>query len=419
MSLVDLGKRLLETAKRGDTDEVRALMSNGAPFTTDWLGTSPLHFAAQHGHLSTAEILLRAGISRDARTKVDRTPLHVAAQEGHLELVDLLVRNGADIDSKDMLKMTPLHWAVEKGHFDVISYLLKHNADINHLNKFDKSPLDIAMSNGRTDLMQVLQYESSAAADAILSHNEPSKIEEVMTSEITNIVPENCEGNVDDLGQDHDTSSRTDSDNEDNEDHSSTSVLATLAALAEVTAPHSNSISSTKAEDALNWLETHGITMISADDNQSIVSSAVECGQTLKLTEAGKLALKSMKSDDCIETSIITEDGEEQIITEEIIEESVITDDLDDNQRVITIVSNEMHPNTQVSYHHAENDDEPPAKKLHIDTKCSQSDIDLRKQLAEMHRKAEEYRKQLKQKAEEAEQYKAQLHSISSKNPYS
>lgn len=37
MSLVDLGKRLLEAAKRGKTDDVRTLMSNGAPFTTDWV----------------------------------------------------------------------------------------------------------------------------------------------------------------------------------------------------------------------------------------------------------------------------------------------------------------------------------------------------------------------------------------------
>ncbi len=37
MSLVDFGKRLLEAAKAGETDEVRTLMSNGAPFTTDWV----------------------------------------------------------------------------------------------------------------------------------------------------------------------------------------------------------------------------------------------------------------------------------------------------------------------------------------------------------------------------------------------
>jgi len=38
MSLVDLGKQLLEAAKLGSTEQVRYLMSNGAPFTTDWVG---------------------------------------------------------------------------------------------------------------------------------------------------------------------------------------------------------------------------------------------------------------------------------------------------------------------------------------------------------------------------------------------
>lgn len=73
------------------------------------LGTSPLHFAAQFGHAQTAEVLLRAGISRDARTKVDRTPLHVACQEGHSEIVDLLVRSGADVEAKDMVKRHKTH----------------------------------------------------------------------------------------------------------------------------------------------------------------------------------------------------------------------------------------------------------------------------------------------------------------------
>ncbi|XP_057636418.1 GA-binding protein subunit beta-1 isoform X5 [Chionomys nivalis] len=92
MSLVDLGKKLLEAARAGQDDEVRILMANGAPFTTDWLGTSPLHLAAQYGHYSTTEVLLRAGVSRDARTKVDRTPLHMAASEGHASIVEVLLK---------------------------------------------------------------------------------------------------------------------------------------------------------------------------------------------------------------------------------------------------------------------------------------------------------------------------------------
>lgn len=44
LSLVDLGKRLLDASKRGDTMEIRTLMSSGAPFTTDWVTwlTTPL-----------------------------------------------------------------------------------------------------------------------------------------------------------------------------------------------------------------------------------------------------------------------------------------------------------------------------------------------------------------------------------------
>ncbi|XP_030645695.1 GA-binding protein subunit beta-2a [Chanos chanos] len=157
MSLVDLGKRLLEAARKGQDDEVRTLMANGAPFTTDWLGTSPLHLAAQYGHYSTAEVLLRAGVSRDARTKVDRTPLHMAATEGHTVIVELLIRSGADINAKDMLKMTALHWAAQHGHPKVAELLLKHGADAHALSKFDKTPFDIAVDIQHPELMHLLQ----------------------------------------------------------------------------------------------------------------------------------------------------------------------------------------------------------------------------------------------------------------------
>ncbi|XP_044065489.1 GA-binding protein subunit beta-2-like isoform X2 [Siniperca chuatsi] len=157
MSLVYLGQQLLEAARAGQDDDVKALMANGAPFTTDWLGSSPLHLAAQYGHHSTAKVLLRAGVSRDARTKVDKTPLHMAASEGHSIVVDLLVQNGADINAKDMLKMTALHWAAQHGHREVAELLLRYGADIHCLSKFDKTPFDIAMDTSDTELMILLQ----------------------------------------------------------------------------------------------------------------------------------------------------------------------------------------------------------------------------------------------------------------------
>ncbi|XP_062061890.1 GA-binding protein subunit beta-1 isoform X6 [Lepus europaeus] len=157
MSLVDLGKKLLEAARAGQDDEVRILMANGAPFTTDWLGTSPLHLAAQYGHYSTTEVLLRAGVSRDARTKVDRTPLHMAASEGHASIVEVLLKHGADVNAKDMLKMTALHWATEHNHQEVVELLIKYGADVHTQSKFCKTAFDISIDNGNEDLAEILQ----------------------------------------------------------------------------------------------------------------------------------------------------------------------------------------------------------------------------------------------------------------------
>ncbi|XP_036399569.1 GA-binding protein subunit beta-1 isoform X2 [Megalops cyprinoides] len=157
MSLVDLGKKLLEAARSGQDDEVRILMANGAPFTTDWLGTSPLHLSAQYGHYSTTEVLLRAGVSRDARTKVDRTPLHMAASEGHARIVEVLLKHGADVNAKDMLKMTALHWATEHGHREVVELLIKYGADVHVQSKFCKNALDIAIDNANEELAEILQ----------------------------------------------------------------------------------------------------------------------------------------------------------------------------------------------------------------------------------------------------------------------
>ena len=153
----ELGKKLLESARNGDVEEVMELISTGAPFTTDWLGASPLHYAAQYGHVETVQCLLNAGIAKDARTKIERTALHVAAQEGHIDTVNALVSFGADVDAKDMLRMTPLHWAVQRGHRAVMELLLENGADVSIVNKFDKSPIDVAYGSGYHDFVPYLQ----------------------------------------------------------------------------------------------------------------------------------------------------------------------------------------------------------------------------------------------------------------------
>ncbi|XP_029834526.2 GA-binding protein subunit beta-1 isoform X4 [Ixodes scapularis] len=458
MSLVDLGKQLLESARNGETEEVRELMTSGAPFTTDWLGTSPLHMAAQNGHLSTAEVLLRAGISRDARTKVDRTPLHVAAQEGHLELVELLLKHSADIEAKDMLRMTPLHWAVERGHLDVINCLLRWGADVSACSKFDKSPLDIALDNDQVEVVRVLQVPVStmatvqrvvkaATATTAGAASSPSTLQGKAGTTRGVYVPTRVTKRPPTIAKATTATPTGISTEEVSGDQGSTSVLATLAALAEATAPNAT-LSST---EAVQWLETHGITMLPAD-NSTIVASALEGGQTISLTDAGKLALNWVKDQQAVSSEPT---GSSQV--------SLANMSGAGNQKVIAIVTDQSQIPSIVSsgggqapfmvlsstalkgadgttsHMIIKTPVEPAAKRprkvsisekvngrlavpaspdaqVKVETEGDQERNKLQRELEALRKQAEQYKVQLQQKAHEAEQYKKQLEQMKSSN---
>ncbi|XP_047581670.1 GA-binding protein subunit beta-2 isoform X4 [Lutra lutra] len=183
MSLVDLGKRLLEAARKGQDDEVRTLMANGAPFTTDW--------------------------------------------------------NGADVNAKDMLKMTALHWATEHHHRDVVELLIKYGADVHAFSKFDKSAFDIALEKKNAEILVILQEAMQNQVNANPERANPMTLAApfIFTSgEVVNLASLVSSTNTKrtSVGDPHASSAPHLS-------HSTTSVLATLAALGEASAPLSNS----------------------------------------------------------------------------------------------------------------------------------------------------------------------------------
>lgn len=325
-NLVDLGKQLLEACKNGEVDEVKSLMNSGAPFTTDWLGASPLHFAAANGHSDVIDVLLRAGVSRDTRTKVDRTPLHVAAQEGHLEIVNLLVNHGADVDAKDLLRMTPLHWAVERGFTDVAEALLNHGADPDVQNKFDKTPLDIALDSAQDNMAQLLQrftsnpgnssrsksgqHEASKAGNSgnkprpIVLPNKATRTTKVKVSNVHHggssgsglvsggnihkVILNNKGGGSISL----ETLNRLLGNNSD----STQKFLANIASLTQSDSNRSNQQHQLVIDDPVEWLQSQGVNMKKEQTSDSLVNSALEGGHKITLTEAGKLTLNAMKS---------------------------------------------------------------------------------------------------------------------------
>ncbi|KFP59799.1 GA-binding protein subunit beta-2, partial [Cariama cristata] len=388
MSLVDLGKRLLEAARKGEDDEVRKLMASGAPFTTDWLGTSPLHLAAQYGHYSTAEVLLRAGVSRDARTKVDRTPLHMAAADGHTHIVELLIRNGADVNAKDMLKMTALHWATEHNHRDVVELLIRYGADVHAFSKFDKSAFDIALDKNNPETLVMLQEAMQNQVNAHPERANPVANTVTLTPPFI-LTP----GEVLNLTGDSQVSAVQFSS-------STTSVLATLAALAEVSAPLSDSDRDTgKTEE-----------IVEADSVDSAIQQAVGSGgQRVIAIVTDGVPLGSLQ------TAVPTSGLSQPFILA-----------MQDGQQVLTVPAGQVAEETVIEDRDdAEEEEEPLAKKQKVeqnvdDLKEDKDSVErevLQQQLQEANRKAQEYRSQLRKKEQEAEEYRLKLVAMARQQP--
>lgn len=69
-------------------------------------------------------------------------------------------------------------------------------------------------------------------------------------------------------------------------------ILASLAAIADAANKGNNNNVKSDTEEAVQWLEQQALNN-SSNDNDSMFQSAIDGGQTVNLTEAGKLALNS------------------------------------------------------------------------------------------------------------------------------
>ncbi|KAG6827332.1 hypothetical protein H0H92_012181 [Tricholoma furcatifolium] len=148
-----LGKRLVKSSEKGETDVVRYLLGAGAKSNS--LDPS-LRIAAEKGYAEIVRLLITRGADVNNKDSSNVTPLHLAAKNGHLDAVQLLVDNKATLNIQTTLFSFPLHDAVEGGNLYVVRYLVEHNADVDPPSVFGATPLFLAARWGHFEIAKFL-----------------------------------------------------------------------------------------------------------------------------------------------------------------------------------------------------------------------------------------------------------------------
>ena len=154
---------------------------SGAVTELDHKGTNyseqDLLRAVASGNKAKIELMLRAGISANAKDEQGQSALTVAAALPNTDIAELLMAHGADVNARSHDGATPLMAAIMTGHKDTAKLLLRKGADVNASAPVGSLPLQhmpmlfLAIAIGDVEITKLL-IEEGADVNAKLSDGE-------------------------------------------------------------------------------------------------------------------------------------------------------------------------------------------------------------------------------------------------------
>lgn len=144
------------------------------------LSVELLALAASHEpDVDDAEDLIKDGADVNVQDGQGDTPLHYAADYGHVEMAQLFILSGAELDQVNQLGITPLFRAAVADHIAIAEMLLSNGAEIDLATHSGDSPLAAALSNGRPDMASLLRSKRAKEGIALQGRMLPRQSFEV------------------------------------------------------------------------------------------------------------------------------------------------------------------------------------------------------------------------------------------------
>lgn len=125
-----------------------------------------LHFAAQDGDLAEVRRLLDDGYQHSEFDDLGKTPLHYAAERGHVDVMKVLLAAGADVNANDerVIGNTPLREIAANCSYEIAKILIDAGADPTMPGWMQITALDQARERKSSDGEQICQLLEDAAA---------------------------------------------------------------------------------------------------------------------------------------------------------------------------------------------------------------------------------------------------------------
>ncbi|CDJ36219.1 uncharacterized protein EMH_0041020 [Eimeria mitis] len=179
-------------------DVMMILLEGGADAEAiDARGNTVLHILASLGQTKLLKRLLQKIPSLDVLGPGFGylTPLHYAAEAGHVDTVEFLLQLRADPRGVDASGWTPVHWACRRGYKPVLDLLLSYGGSIEDRDFRSLTPLDVACLFNHTALAKLLDAQmlpggqrDFSIADAETASNKSSALGDVVPQEGSHVL---------------------------------------------------------------------------------------------------------------------------------------------------------------------------------------------------------------------------------------